>query len=100
MKHTYRRFRALPTGELLEARGVIASSIALAALAAGAAGGGSIASAAINAHAAGSAADKTTAAATHAADLESQANAQALAFSREQAENAYQNSEDRAPREL
>jgi hypothetical protein len=93
MKHTYRRFRVLPTGELLEARGVIASSIALAALAAGAAGGGSIASAAINAHAAGSAADKTTAAANHAADLEAQANAQALAFQREQAENAYQNSE-------
>jgi hypothetical protein len=93
MKHTYRRFRALPTGELIEARGVIASSIALAALAAGAAGGGSIASAAINAHAAGSAADKTTAAANHAADLEAQANAQALTFQREQGENAYQNNE-------
>lgn len=83
MRH--RCFHRLPTGELIERRGVIASSLALGALIAGATAGSSVAAGAIGSHAAGEAADKQTAAANYAADVQAKSAAEALAFQKQQA---------------
>jgi hypothetical protein len=80
-----RRVRHTPLGERLDARGVIASSIALGALVAGATAGGAVASGAIQSRAIGKSADKQTQAANYAADVQSRSTADALKFQKEQA---------------
>lgn len=85
----------LPTGELVETRGVIASALALGALAAGLSGGGAVAAGAINSRAAGNAAKTQSDAATRAAEIQAQsaresqaaqtaANDKTLAYQKEQ----------------
>lgn len=72
---------------------VLALPLFWGAVGATAAGTGAIVAAKMQSSAGRDAANTTAAAANHAADLSSQANAEALAFQKQQAENAFQNSE-------
>lgn len=85
--------RQWPTGERIEARGVIASAIALGALAAGAAAGGTVASGVIQSKAAGSAARATTNASNYAAQQQAEASRRTEQFQREQAQAAWKAAE-------
>ena len=78
-----RSVRVWPTGERVETRGVIASSLALGALVAGATAGGAVASGAIASRAQGKAAKQQSAAITESARIEDEAAKRAEAFARQ-----------------
>ena len=82
-----------PTGERVEVRGVIASSLALGALVAGATAGGAVASGAIASRAQGKAAKQQSAAITEAARIEDEAAKRAEAFQRQQAQQQWAEAE-------
>ena len=88
-----RHLHRVPTGEVIDARDVIASTLALSALIAGATAGGAVASGAIQSRSATRGAQLQTQAANYAADQLAAANQREEQFKREQAQHDWENQE-------